>query len=277
MHHRSAQAQSGVVHQVPRREVVGPVDYHVIAGHEVEHVPHPEAHRVGHHGDVWVQTADGLRRRLHLQAAEALPVVQHLALQVALFHHVGIHDPQRPHSGGGQVQRHRRPQAPRPHQQHPGGEQALLPGGADLREQQVPAVALLPGGIEPHRHLPFPSLGLPAVQAAGQGSHSPVARGPQRPGGQQGADPRRAVEHDLGIRVGEQRRQGGLELGRCHPARSGEHPQRQFRLQAHVDDLHRARGAARQFAGSDLESRGVEGHAVAPPRHAPAGGSRAHP
>jgi hypothetical protein len=68
--------------------------------------------------------------------------VDDLPLEVAEIDNVEVDDPDPPDAGGGEVHRGRRTKAARPDTQHAPGLQAALPLDADLRHDQVPAVAL---------------------------------------------------------------------------------------------------------------------------------------
>jgi hypothetical protein len=99
------QLEGCVVDEVAGREVVGPVDDHVVAGEDVHHVVGAEAHVVGHHVDVGVEGGEGLLGRVDLALAHPVLVVEDLALQVGLVDHVHVDDAERADAGGGQVQR----------------------------------------------------------------------------------------------------------------------------------------------------------------------------
>ena len=79
--------------------------------------------------------------RIQLLAAHVGGAVDHLALQVGEIHHVEIHQADAADAGGCQIQPQRRAQPARAHQQHFGGLQLLLALDADLRHDQVAAVA----------------------------------------------------------------------------------------------------------------------------------------
>ena len=96
---------------------------------------------------VGVQRADRLLRGVDLRHADALGVVDHLALEVGKVDHVVVDDPERADAGGGEVQRGRRAEPAGAEQQHLGVEQLLLALDPDLGQQQMArvAVALLGG------------------------------------------------------------------------------------------------------------------------------------
>ena len=105
MHHRDAELHTGIVEQVPAREVVGAVDDHVVAGDDVDDVRRIEAGVVGDDVDIGVEHGQRLLRRVDLAIADAVDVVQDLALQIGRVDFVHVDDADRADTGGGQVQR----------------------------------------------------------------------------------------------------------------------------------------------------------------------------
>ena len=75
-------------------------------------------------------------------AADIRRAVNDLPLQVAEVDDVEIDDAERADAGGGEIHRRRRAEPARADAQHLGGLQLALPLDADLRHDQVPAVAL---------------------------------------------------------------------------------------------------------------------------------------
>src|SRR5439155_21327207 len=61
-------------------------------------------------------------------------------LEVRQVDHVEVDDPERPHASRGQVHGDPRPEAAGPDAQNPGLQQLSLPGGPDLRQDDVPRV-----------------------------------------------------------------------------------------------------------------------------------------
>src|SRR5205085_12603809 len=94
-----------VVQQVPGGEVVGAVDDDVVAVDDVEDVVGAETDVVGDDVDVRVQLRECLLGRVDLALADAIDVVQDLALQVRRVDDVHVDDAERPHTGGGEVHR----------------------------------------------------------------------------------------------------------------------------------------------------------------------------
>ena len=119
------------------------------------------------HLDVGVERLDRLPRRLGLGLADALGVVDHLALQVRLVDQVVIDDPYRADPGRGQVERGRRAQAAGAQQQHLRVQQLHLALDPELGQQGVARVAHpLLGGRCPRPH-DRQALGLPLLDPAG--------------------------------------------------------------------------------------------------------------
>ncbi len=107
VHVRDAQQHARVVHEVPRWEVVTPVHDDIEATEEIERVAgrEPVVERAERH--VRVEVTQPRRSRRHFARPDCRCAVKHLALQVGLVEGVGIDDPERPHTGGGEVQQHR--------------------------------------------------------------------------------------------------------------------------------------------------------------------------
>jgi hypothetical protein len=78
--------------------------------------------------------------------------MQNLALQVSEIHFIPIGQHQGAHTSGGKITRSRRTQTACTHDQHARLVDGLLPFNADLRQQNMPAVAqqlLVIHGIAP--------------------------------------------------------------------------------------------------------------------------------
>ena len=211
MHHRDAELHRGVVHQEPGGEVVGAVDHRVVALEDVHDVAGVEAHVVGDDVDVRVEGGEGLLRRVDLAVADAVHVVEDLALEVGLVDHVHVDDAERADASGSQVQGSRRAEAAGAEQQDLGVEQLLLAGLADLGQEQVAlvAVALIAG--EGGGDLPLPALVLPLVEPAHHRDDVGVAElleglGRERRTGAAGAE-----DDDRGAVVGHPHLDVGLE------------------------------------------------------------------
>ena len=125
-----------------RREVVGAVDDHVVAGDDVDDVGGRQPRVVGDDVDVGVEHRQRLLGRVDLAVADAVDVVQDLALQVGGVDLVHVDDADRADAGGGEVERGRRAEPAGTEQQHLRVEQLLLALDADLGQQQVALVAV---------------------------------------------------------------------------------------------------------------------------------------
>ncbi len=136
-----AQQHAGVVHQVAGRKVVGPVHHHVVRRQDVECVLAGQAGLVRVHPHPGVEVGEPRLRRLELRLPDAGGAVQHLALQVALVHHVGVDDAEASDAGGREVERERRPEPAGADQQHARGLEPALTLEPDLGQDQMPPVA----------------------------------------------------------------------------------------------------------------------------------------
>ena len=92
--------------------------------------------------DVRVDGVQAILRRRELRAPDVRRAVDNLPLQVAEVDDVEIDDADRADAGRGQIHRGRRAEAAGADAQHAAGLQPALPVHADLRHDQVAAVAL---------------------------------------------------------------------------------------------------------------------------------------
>ena len=88
-----------------------------------------------------VDGVQGVARRVELRPPYVGRPVDHLPVQVAVVDHVEVDDAEPPDAGRGQVHRHRRAEATGTDAENAGRLQLQLPVHADLRHDQVPAVA----------------------------------------------------------------------------------------------------------------------------------------
>ena len=137
-----AEDRGGVVDEVAGGEVVGAVEDEVVAGKELQGVGGVEPDVVQPDVHQRVQGRDGVAGGLDLGPAHVRHAVDHLALQVAQVHVVVVDDAQGAHAGGGQVEQGRRAEAAGADHQDLGVLEAALADRADLRNDQVPGVAL---------------------------------------------------------------------------------------------------------------------------------------
>src|SRR5215470_2641962 len=137
-----AREVAGIVDEIARVEVVGSIDDEVVVLDDVHHVVHVDAHGQLDDLHIGVERLDGLRARVDLGTSHAARGVEHLTLQVRHVPHVAAHEPQGAHAGCGQVERRRRAQSAGADQQDLGAEELALALLADLREKEMPAVAL---------------------------------------------------------------------------------------------------------------------------------------
>ncbi len=105
---------------------------------------------IGLHGDVGIQRGEGLPARLDLWHADRLGAVQDLPLEIGEIDHVAVDEPDRADARRGQVEGRGRTQSAGADDQDLGLVQLLLPLAADIRQNDVPAVALYLGVGEIH-------------------------------------------------------------------------------------------------------------------------------
>src|SRR5205823_14249314 len=98
--------------------------------------------------DVRVQGLEGGPGGVDLRRAEVGGRVDDLALEVRLVDDVRVDDPEPADARGREVERRRRPEPAGADQQDLRFEQLELPLLADLRDEQVPAVAGAPRRVE---------------------------------------------------------------------------------------------------------------------------------
>ena len=140
MHDRDAELHRRVVDEEAGREVVGAVDDDVVAVEDRQHVVGAEPDVVGDDVDVGVEQGERLLGRVDLAIADAVDVVEDLALEVRLVDDVHVDDAERADAGGREVERGRRAEPAGAEQQHLGVEQLLLALVADLGQEQVALV-----------------------------------------------------------------------------------------------------------------------------------------
>jgi hypothetical protein len=142
VHDRLVVLHRRVVEEIAGGEVVGAVDDDVVLGEDAIDVLARESLLVADDLHVGVERFQGLSRGLGLRLADAVRRVQDLSLQVRRIDDVRVDDAERPHARGGEVQRRGRPEAAGADEEHLAAKQLLLPGLADLGDEEVAAVAL---------------------------------------------------------------------------------------------------------------------------------------
>src|SRR3989475_1685183 len=131
-----------IVHEVSGREVVRPVDDHVIVFQAVECVIRRQPGLVRLHVDVRVDLRDSLFRDVDLLPPDVIRAVQHLALEVRLVDHVEVDEPETADAGGAQVLRERDSEPARANDQSGRLLEPQLPRHPDFGEDQVARVPL---------------------------------------------------------------------------------------------------------------------------------------
>ena len=149
-HQRAPQQHAGVVDEVAGARAIRAVEYAVVLPEQRHGVVRAQLELVGDHLDVGIERGQSRLAGHGLAAADIGAGEQQLALEVRQIDAVVIEEPQGADAGGRQVQARRRAQAPGADDQHPRGLELLLAGAADLRQQQVAAIAFALGSSEGH-------------------------------------------------------------------------------------------------------------------------------
>src|SRR2546423_6858710 len=138
---RNTEQNRSVVDEVPRREVVGPIDNQIVAAHDLERVGRRQSRVVKFEANVWIDVVQTVACRIQLRPANGARPVQDLTLQIGKIDVVVINEPYGADSRCRQVQRDGRSESTCPYQQHARRFQTALPILAYLWQQNVPAVA----------------------------------------------------------------------------------------------------------------------------------------
>jgi hypothetical protein len=91
--------------------------------------------------DVRVEVLEPRVRRIELRGADRAGAVNDLALEIRRVHHVEVHQPERPDTGGREIERRGRSEASGSDQCHPGSLQAPLARWPDFGQDQVTRIA----------------------------------------------------------------------------------------------------------------------------------------
>jgi hypothetical protein len=152
----NAREAAGVVHQIPRREVVGGVDDEVVLL-EKRRVPALEVCLVRVDGHVGVEVGDERARALDLGTAHVRVGVDHLMLEVRSLHHVVVDDAEAADARGREVLDDWRAQAAGPDDEDARLQQSFLSRRPDVVHDDVPGVPVQLGGVEREvAHMPSP-------------------------------------------------------------------------------------------------------------------------
>src|SRR5205807_6975355 len=142
VHDRYAMFHGRVVQEIPRGEVVGPIDHEVVPLDDAVDVRGPQALLVADDLHVRVQRLERALRGRYLRLADAVGRVQDLSLQIGEIDDIGVDDAEGADSRRREVVRGRRTEPARADEQHFALEELLLAGLADLGNEEVPRVPL---------------------------------------------------------------------------------------------------------------------------------------
>ena len=107
---------------------------------QIEHVVAHQSFSPDHDQYIGIERRDRLLSRLRLGRSDPSGVVQHLPLQVGRIHPVVVDHGEGADSGGGQIERRRRAEAPGTDEHHPALQQALLALLSDLGKDEMAGV-----------------------------------------------------------------------------------------------------------------------------------------
>jgi len=137
---RDASQRTRVVDEVPRLEVVGPVDDEVVAVDERLDVLGGHADLVCLDVDIGVQFGHERRGAVDLLSTHVVVAVDDLALEVREFNHVVVGDPERADTRRGEILDDRRPEPPGAQDEDVGVQEVALTVRADVVHDDVPRI-----------------------------------------------------------------------------------------------------------------------------------------
>src|SRR5438309_2253236 len=176
MHDRHTVLHRRVVEEVARGEVICAVDHDVVAVDDPIDIRGRQALLVADDLYVGIERFESALRGRDLRLADAVGGMKDLPLQIGEVDDVGVDDAERAHTRGREVVRGRRTQSARADEQDLAVQELLLTHLADLRDQQVPRVALRLGRREARGRRPRLAGILPAVEPACHGDHVAVPK-----------------------------------------------------------------------------------------------------
>src|SRR5690606_1565857 len=143
-----AEQNAGIVDEIPRREIVGPVSHHVVVLQDIERILTRERCFMSHHLHEWIDILDRVAGGVELLAPNIRRAVNDLAVQIRHVDYVEIDDADFPDAGRSEIEGERRAEATGTYEQHGGGFELLLSGEPERREREVAAVSLILVGIQ---------------------------------------------------------------------------------------------------------------------------------
>jgi len=147
VHVRFAQQHARIIDEIARRKVVRSVEHDIVLLHERHRICRREPVRVQVHVYMRIQIVQTVARRLEPGSPHVARAMQDLSLQVGDVNPVVVDQPDRPHTGGGEIERRWRPESTGPDDEHTGGLEPLLSLDADIGQGQMPCIAVsLVGG-----------------------------------------------------------------------------------------------------------------------------------
>ena len=140
---RLAQQHAGVIDQIPGGKVVRAIADDVVGTDQLQGVIDGQQDLVNLDPAVGIEISDAVSRRAGLGPSDPGATMNHLPLQVRHLNYITIHNADRADSRCRQIQQKRRSKATAADAQHRCALQPFLTGAADLREDQMPGIAML--------------------------------------------------------------------------------------------------------------------------------------
>ena len=140
-HQRLAQLQTNAVDRIARVKIIAAIQHYIRLHYQIAQLRFVGAHRQRNAFDFRIDVVQRGSCRTDLGLTDRRGAMNDLALQIAEIHRVMVTQGQLPDTAGGQIQRGGRTEPAEADDQHLRRKQALLPLDADLRQQDVAAVA----------------------------------------------------------------------------------------------------------------------------------------
>jgi hypothetical protein len=100
---RLPEEKAGIVHQITRGEIIGPIHYHVIRAQNLKSIFPGQTHRVDFQLNVRIESGELLPSRLHLRLPHIRIKMQNLSVQIGAVHDVKIHQADPSHACRGKI------------------------------------------------------------------------------------------------------------------------------------------------------------------------------
>ena len=128
--------------QIARREIVAAIGDEIVRGDNLLGILGAKAHGMGFDADAIIDGVEGGPRAVDLERPDPFGGMHDLALQIGQIDPVVVDDADRPDTGGGEIEQHRRAEPAGADDEHARLQQLFLSLFADLFEDQVAGISL---------------------------------------------------------------------------------------------------------------------------------------